>query len=131
MKLSRRNVLLAIGIGTTLPMQWTKPMINSVLLPAHAQTSECDTSDINGLWEISISNGSPSIFTLNFDEENVLFSNEIMFEIHTPLTDTVYTADTTNDDCTTMGGSYNNFAGVAGPDSPVTSGTWTAKKISS
>ena len=49
---SRRKVLKAIGVGGvlagTIPSSWTKPVVKSVILPAHAQTSqpepepECD-----------------------------------------------------------------------------------------
>ena len=40
---SRRKALKAIGVGGvlagTIPASWTKPVVKSVILPAHAQTS--------------------------------------------------------------------------------------------
>ena len=39
---SRRQLLSAIGIGSvsaTLPSKWTRPLVESVILPAHAQTT--------------------------------------------------------------------------------------------
>ena len=43
----RRKILAAIGVGSAaslmLPTQWSKPIIRSVMLPAHAQTSICVT----------------------------------------------------------------------------------------
>ena len=42
--LQRRRLLLplgAIGVVSALPGQWSKPFVNAVVLPAHAQTSMC------------------------------------------------------------------------------------------
>jgi len=43
MRLNRRNVLLSMfasGAGlASLPQRWTKPLVNAVVAPAHAQTS--------------------------------------------------------------------------------------------
>ena len=45
-KATRRKLLISIGAGgafaNTLPAHWTRPIVDSVLLPAHAQTS-CNT----------------------------------------------------------------------------------------
>jgi len=45
----RRNVIgaaLAVtAIAPTLPTRWTKPVVDTVLLPAHAQTSTCAIVD--------------------------------------------------------------------------------------
>lgn len=42
---SRRAVLKSVALSgaalSVLPSTWTKPVVNSVLLPAHAQTSVC------------------------------------------------------------------------------------------
>jgi len=44
---NRRRVLSLMGagalLGTTAPKQWVAPIINAVVLPAHAQTSMCVT----------------------------------------------------------------------------------------
>ena len=43
----RRKVLSLMGAGvlvtTALPKQWVAPVVNAVILPAHAQTSICTT----------------------------------------------------------------------------------------
>ena len=43
----RRKVLSVISVGalatTALPNQWIAPVVNAVVLPAHAQTSMCVT----------------------------------------------------------------------------------------
>lgn len=43
LKTDRRKLLGYLGVGgiaaCALPAQWTKPIVNSVMLPAHAQTS--------------------------------------------------------------------------------------------
>ena len=41
--MSRRNVILSMGIGI-----WHKPIINSIVLPAHAQTSSLNS--VTGKW---------------------------------------------------------------------------------
>lgn len=42
---TRRKALKAIGVGGvlagTIPGSWTKPVVKSIVLPAHAQTSGC------------------------------------------------------------------------------------------
>lgn len=40
--LNRRKLLTVTAIATTSPL-WVKPVINAVVLPAHAQTSMCMT----------------------------------------------------------------------------------------
>lgn len=46
---SRRKLLAAFGVGTvatlTLPSKWKKPLVNAVVLPAHAQTSNMCMTD--------------------------------------------------------------------------------------
>ena len=50
---TRRKLLLGAAAITTLPTVgiWSKPVINAVLLPAHAQTSENPTPDPVGMVE--------------------------------------------------------------------------------
>ena len=48
MNKQRRQLLLALSatgifVSGVAPKQWTTPIINSVMLPAHAQTSVCMT----------------------------------------------------------------------------------------
>ena len=50
----KRNTLKKIAIGTTVgsaPFIWSKPMLNSIMLPAHAQTSAQVLSELVGDWE--------------------------------------------------------------------------------
>jgi len=46
-QLERRKVLSIVGAGalltTAMPSKWSAPVINAVMLPAHAQTSMCVT----------------------------------------------------------------------------------------
>lgn len=65
-KLRRNSIKNVCGIATGITLiRWREPVINSVLLPAHAETSLCMESDILGDWG----------FTLDGD---VLFSVSIM-----------------------------------------------------
>ena len=45
----RRKALLTVALGgsaiATAPQKWTTPIINSVVLPAHAQTSTCSGTE--------------------------------------------------------------------------------------
>ena len=45
---TRRKLLIGLGstvVGASqLPKSWSKPIVNSVILPTHAQTTETDTS---------------------------------------------------------------------------------------
>ena len=50
---SRRKLLKSIAAGSgaivagkTLPESWSRPVVDSVLLPAHAQTSACTTINV-------------------------------------------------------------------------------------
>lgn len=40
-KHDRRRMILK-GLAVTLPTAWTAPLVKSVVLPAHAQTSQCE-----------------------------------------------------------------------------------------
>ena len=47
----RRKLLLVIGVGgmaAALPGKWTKPMVDAMVLPAHAQTSMCVADTVAG-----------------------------------------------------------------------------------
>lgn len=55
---SRRLTLKALGIGTVvgsqaLPEQWMKPVVSSILMPAHAQTSPAQTPGFECAFEFS------------------------------------------------------------------------------
>ena len=47
---SRRKLLATLGVGTvaavTLPSKWKKPMVDAIVLPAHAQTSATCMTDV-------------------------------------------------------------------------------------
>jgi len=88
----RRTVLASLGAGvlvTALPPRWKRPAVESVLLPAHAQTSgspetcaaatvpalvldltACDTNDsVLSLWRVSEDEaGCPALTELTFDD---------------------------------------------------------------
>ena len=60
---SRRKLLKSIAAGSgaivagkSLPQSWSRPVVDSVMLPAHAQTSQICTIDIT--WEITVTGGS-------------------------------------------------------------------------
>lgn len=66
MNKSKRK-LVKFGLGT-----WFAPTVLSISIPAHAQTSQCQISDVIGDWSLSIgTNGEARIFTLIADESGV------------------------------------------------------------
>lgn len=75
MQQSRRKVLMSgLGLGATaavLPSAWTKPIINSVVLPAHAQASVCPMITIGnvtfGPFSAQPTPGAPEVCALTFD----------------------------------------------------------------
>jgi len=58
-KTNRRKFLGAAAVSTaagfTIPKKWVRPVVESVVLPAHAQTSTVDTSGIAGRYAIILS----------------------------------------------------------------------------
>ncbi len=70
-KKTRRNVLKGLVVST--PVAWTKPVVDSVVLPSHAQTSLCDVpadcyntpGAVGGVQSITWTGGTgPSFVTL-------------------------------------------------------------------
>jgi len=62
MNTSKRKVV-KFGLGA-----WFAPTVLSISIPAHAQTSQCQISDVIGDWSLSIGNsGIARIFTLIAD----------------------------------------------------------------
>lgn len=60
----------AIVAGKSLPDSWAKPIVDSVMLPAHAQTSQAVTPPPTGLFSSTLSDGpvaSGVTRTFNFD----------------------------------------------------------------
>ena len=59
---SRRKLLkgTAVGLGAalTMPKEWVKPVVDTVTLPAHAQTSQCSPTIVD------IAAGDPGLSTL-------------------------------------------------------------------
>lgn len=62
-----------LGGISLMPAKWTKPVIDSILIPAHAQTSPeatgCSADDVVGIWDFVISNdnGPADNVVLTFD----------------------------------------------------------------
>ena len=65
---SRRNIVRSIAIGggaaLALPSKWTKPVLNQVILPSHAQTSTAIVGDF----------GTTNAVALNFNQSNSEFA---------------------------------------------------------
>jgi hypothetical protein len=55
----------AIVAGTSLPKSWSRPVIGSVVLPAHAQTSCTDRDIVNMRTSLDLLNGGDARFSIN------------------------------------------------------------------
>ena len=67
---------------TMLPNSWVKPLISSVVLPAHSQTSisSCSEQDIIGDWaEVNSELSAPLILTLQSGGEGINATSSIYF----------------------------------------------------
>ena len=71
---TRRKVLALLGGGllgaTQLPKTWTRPIVNTVMLPAHAQTTS-DTGTLPGEDPLPTHFRSDIAFTLNVTSQTV------------------------------------------------------------
>ena len=61
-RLKRRTLLASIGVGSiaslaVMPVKWSKPIVDSVILPVHAQTSTI----VPGMCETDTTAGGPLI----------------------------------------------------------------------
>ena len=49
----RRKLVFSLGGVCLLPSQWVKPVVSSILLPVHGQTSMCNELDLAGRWQFT------------------------------------------------------------------------------
>ncbi len=135
----RRQVLGVINVGllgvlsTNLPARWTKPVVDTVLLPAHAQTS----CSLVGNWLLKDTspgkNDAGAYLALNANgigiyngSESVTWSNASGTTAIVTIAFGASTAQLNGDmssDCNSMSGSWSN--GVTG-----SVGTWSASRNS-
>ncbi len=104
MKDQRRKLLKALSLGgaaaaTQLPAKWTKPIVESVSLPAHAQTT--DPCTIQVVFRMTVAGGSGSGGFVVYDESRCYAPYDPWegdapfdrtFEIHLPRGSTYYFA---------------------------------------
>ena len=136
MQHKRRSILIALGVVTVLPSQWVKPLVSSVILPAHAQTSVCQVSDFVGQWAMTFSTHQPSGLYPNFelfadgstsDLDSIWGINQGVFILRQDISDYVFTANISTD-CGRLEGESTTVFDMP-PQSLPSSGTWVAEKI--
>lgn len=142
--ITRRKILTAAGLigvaGSQLPSGWTKPLVNSVILPAHAQTSGCSAEDVAGNWAFSVPSDPAGGGTLYFKSDGTwedegtpgswsVSGNTFTFErtyVVSGATHNFRGTATLSSDCTSMmSGSFTDEE-VGGATE---AGTFTATKI--
>jgi hypothetical protein len=71
--MKKRTALKKVGLlgiaATVIPAPWTKPLINSVILPAHAMTSNCSAQNIVGEWIFAFGNPADDLVPINFSAD--------------------------------------------------------------
>ncbi len=94
---NRRNAIkkIAVGVGalagySVLPKQWIKPVIDSIVLPAHAQTSGISLSE-NDL-TITVESGDQTTDTVSVDVEGAVSPATAGLEIEMEFQGTSSTA---------------------------------------
>jgi len=105
---SRRSALkkLAIGAGLltgyqVLPKQWTKPLIEQVVLPAHAQTSSVSASLTDPCESVTLVSGNQSSTTVIINVEGYVSPATANVTINIEATITGGTGETTTNSTTT------------------------------
>ncbi len=102
---TRRNLLKSVAsvgaIGTALPNTWIKPVVNSVVLPAHAQTSPVPATEYPTTGTVSgassVEHGTAETFTLSPSDDNGISSVSFSISNGDSGTGNSYTAPTTLD----------------------------------
>jgi len=72
--LNRRDNLKLMGLKTALV--WATPIITSITLPAHAQTS-CSMTEVAGSWTFTLGGDALVLVTLNSDGSGQFFEQSI------------------------------------------------------
>lgn len=121
--LDKRRLFAKLGVSVALSPIWSKPLLNSVVLPAHAQTSWCSASELIGSWEIvstGASGTTTGTYTLYNDGTGIAVSNnnsaiswllsDNTFEITVPFASekTIYRG-TINQPCNSFSGEVIGF----------------------
>ena len=121
-KQTRRNILKSMAIGSgavasakAVPEQWTKPVLNSLILPAHGQTSPL--CEFNASAEVlQTSDSIVSLGTFNFPgaEDVGVGAGDLDFEFTAMVTPGItddFTLNATSDDV-----DFGGFPQNAAPD---------------
>jgi len=118
-----------------LPSSWVKPVVRSVILPAHAQTSGCDMIDLVGTWRFTSATHAVPALNPTFE----LFSdgstsdlastwslNSAEFVLRQDVSDFVFTDPLArNFGCDILSGTSTTVFTETLPEN----GTWTAERV--
>ena len=117
-------------------MEWIKPIVHSVALPAHAATSPCQTQHLVGIWRfISATHFVPAYYpqlelyqdgsTSDFNSEWAVIDNT--FVLRQDVSDFIFRAPITLN-CNLLNGT-STTAFTFPPYNLPANGTWSAEKI--
>lgn len=136
--MKKRNLLKASTLigASVLPEEWIKPVVHSMLLPAHATITQCNDTDILGSWSLHVNNyegisnhviilqpggrigGTRFVDEWSFDGETIIMQQDV--------SDWIFTGKL-NSSCSSMEGTYvSKDYGFEPPK--IREGTWYAAR---
>lgn len=134
-KAQRRKAIAKIAYPGAIVSAWSSPIVQSVLLPVHAQMSLCTREDIPGSWQLELFGVAASIREIAFFDDGTVqhaflnqwqFSNDAL-QITQGFTWRLSGAFRA---CDTLWGTYvNTFVNPVIGNIIVRRGDWLAQKV--
>ena len=131
----RRKAIGKIVYPGAIATAWASPIVQSVLLPVHAQMSQCTRGDVLGRWQLELLGVASSIREITFFDDGSLqhtflnqwqFSNDAL-QITQGFT---WLLSGTFSACDTLSGTYvNTFVNPIIGNVIVRRGDWIARKL--
>lgn len=134
--MDRRRILTgAVGasIAAHFDKGWVRPVVSSVVLPAHATCSPDGLP--SGLWKFELVGDYTGSFQIDLSSRagppllGITSEGQINIEIHHPEFDTQFLVEYINPTCSYMTGRYRTDGGPPEYPAPILWGTWTGTKL--
>lgn len=132
----RRKAISKIVYPVAIGSAWASPIVQSILLPAHAQMSQCTRGDVVGRWQLELMGVAASSREITFFDDGALqhaFLNQWQFSNDTLQITQGFTwlLSGTFSTCDALSGTYvNTFVNPIIGNVIVRRGDWVAQKLS-